>query len=329
MNFGRSAFFHGQYHKGGTMMKLTFLKLIVYCFIILILTSALGGIYAFAGNVPLSICTTTCDELSPSPTNPVMLYWSPYPSEAARGTTVLDGPCFPRQQAIPTSDLIQYFCGKTVDACDLMIYSSNGHNNAAARQFRCAFKNPLYDSLYKTCEDGNCDSVSDTVTSWRVLVPVLDGTFQPNACPPGNQPIPLPVVDYAELVISEVYASRAVDSSCACSAYDASPLFGPNAIQVIGIQCYGCPYFPNISVTPTSHNFGDVTVGSSSVPQMFDISNVGGNGLFIEPLSISGTERLEFMIQGDNCSGRFVMPPWNCTVDVVLTPTSGGPKMPI
>ena len=308
-------------------MKLTSLKLIVYFFIILILTSGLGEMSVFAGNVPLAICSRTCEEHSPSPTNPIMLYWAPYPSDVNPGNQGIAWTIYSETLKWPPIDeLIQYFCGKTVDGCGLMIYSNNGTNHTALRQFRCALKNPLYDSLYKTCEDGNCDSISDTVTSWRVLVPVLDSTLYPSACPPGN-PIPLPVSLYAELTISEVYASSGAGTSyCACGAYDAIPLFGPYAIQVIGIRCYGCPFFPHISVTPTSHNFGDVTVGSSSVPQTFNISNVGGNGLFIEPLSITGTENLEFMIQGDNCSGMILMPSWNCPVDVVFSPASGGSK---
>ena len=279
--------------------------------------------------VPLAICSRTCNELHPSPTNPVALYWAPYPSEVDPGSHGIAWTMFSEaKMSTPTYELIQYFCGKGKDACDLMIYASNGYNNTAARQFRCAFKNPLYDSLYKTCEDGNCDSVSDMVTSWRVLVPVLDGTLYPDACPPGNQPLPFPVSRYAELTIGEVYASGGGCSYCACGTYDASPLFGPDAIQIIGIQCQNCPFFPHISITPTSHDFGDVNVRSSSVPRTFRLSNIGVNSLHIGGISITEEDGFEseFIIEQDDCSAKTLRQSENCAIDVLFSPNSAGTK---
>jgi Flp pilus assembly protein TadG len=198
-------------------------------------------------NLSVAICTRTCTELSPSPTNPITLYWSPYPSEVNPGNqgigwTVLSD----SSPSTPTQELVEFFCGKSKDACSLTVYSSNGYNNAAARQFRCAFKNPLYESQYKTCADGKCDSSSDTVTSWTTLVPVFNANpatgGNPDACPPGNQPDPYPISHYAEMTISQVYASGGGGTSgCACGAYDANPGPGPNAIVIIGLNCVPCP----------------------------------------------------------------------------------------
>lgn len=200
-------------------------------------------------NLSISICTRTCTELAPSPTNPITLYWSPYPKEVDPGNqgiawTILSD----ITQSTPTKDLVDFFCGKTKDACGLTVYSNNGYDNAAARQFRCAFKNPLYESDYKTCADGKCNSASDTVTSWRVLVPVFNSDPEtggdPNACPPGKQPHPYPVSHYAEMTISEVYSSGGGSSGtnyCACDAYPPSNFNGPNAIVMIGLHCIECP----------------------------------------------------------------------------------------
>jgi hypothetical protein len=121
-----------------------------------------------------------------------------------------------------------------------MIRTSNGYNNTVARQFRCAFKNPLYDSFYKVCADGNCNSSTDTVIRWNVIVPVLDNSTG-TACPPGNQPDPYLVESLAVISIIEVYASGGGGTNqCACGAYDASPQNGPNAIIIDGITCSSC-----------------------------------------------------------------------------------------
>lgn len=192
-------------------------------------------------NGSIAICTRTCDELSPSPSSPITLYWSPYPSEIDPGNQGIAWTVFSEtSQSTPTADLVEYFCGKEKNACDLTVYSSNGYNSSAARQFRCAFKNPLYDSDNKTCADGKCDSNLDTVASWSVLVPV----FAPGGCPPGAQPSPYLIVRYAKMRITEVYASGGGGTNrCACGAYDAPAMTGstPNAIIIDGLQCVACP----------------------------------------------------------------------------------------
>ena len=83
---------------------------------------------------------------------------------------------------------------------------------------------------------------------------------------------------------------------------------------------------PNISVSPTSHDFGDVTVGSTSTAQTFIISNMGTADLAIDTISLTGTNTSEFFIQNNNCSAQTIAPSETCTVDVVFSPTSEGSK---
>lgn len=194
-------------------------------------------------NAPIAICTRTCTDASVSPTNPLTLYWAPYPSEVNPGYQGIAWTVFSEtSQATPTQQLIRYFCGDVFNACNLTVYSSNGNNNAAARQFRCAFKNPRYDSANKTCGDGNCDSITDNVTSWSVIVPVFDEAT--GGCPPGDQPGPQTIVKYAKVRIIEVYASGSGGTSrCACEAYNADRTYGPtdNAIKIDDVRCVDCP----------------------------------------------------------------------------------------
>ncbi|MDA8433689.1 MAG: pilus assembly protein TadG-related protein [Nitrospiraceae bacterium] len=188
---------------------------------------------------PISVCFRSC---TLDLTTPKLLYWAPYPSEIDPGTQGIAWTIFsPTSQSTPTNEIIPFFCGKDVDACGLTIYTSNGNDNSAARQFRCAFKNPLYDSEHKTCNGGGpCTSVSDSVDVWNVIVPYLSES----SCPPGSQPLPYPVIGFAELGVTEVYAAGGGGTSkCACGAYDAAPPGGPtpNAIIIKSIRCIDCP----------------------------------------------------------------------------------------
>ena len=81
----------------------------------------------------------------------------------------------------------------------------------------------------------------------------------------------------------------------------------------------------DISVSPTSHDFGSVNVGSSSTPQTFAVNNVSDVGLIIGTLGITGADASEFSIQNDNCSGQTVAS-GSCTVDIVFPPASEGIK---
>jgi len=78
---------------------------------------------------------------------------------------------------------------------------------------------------------------------------------------------------------------------------------------------------PNISVSPTSLDFGAVTVGNTSAVQTVTVKNTGTADLNIGSLLTTGG----FSIQSDNCSGATVAASGgSCTVDVVFEPTADG-----
>ncbi len=79
---------------------------------------------------------------------------------------------------------------------------------------------------------------------------------------------------------------------------------------------------PNIEVTPTSHNLGNVILGDSSTVTM-TISNTGNSGLDIGQISLGGTD---FVVSDDNCSDRTVAAGKNCTVTVTFNPQTEGAK---
>jgi PKD repeat protein len=83
---------------------------------------------------------------------------------------------------------------------------------------------------------------------------------------------------------------------------------------------------PDISVSPTSKNFGDVAVGSSSSAQTFTVRNVGNADLDVYTITITGTNANQFSKQNDNVSGETIAPGGSRTLRVVFSPTSVGAK---
>jgi len=81
---------------------------------------------------------------------------------------------------------------------------------------------------------------------------------------------------------------------------------------------------PNIAVNPTSHDYGDVLVGSST-PQTFVVSNEGTADLVVSATTLTGTNPGEFSITAGGAP--FTLAP-GATQDVVVSfhPTSTGPK---
>ena len=79
----------------------------------------------------------------------------------------------------------------------------------------------------------------------------------------------------------------------------------------------------DISILPTSYNFGNVTVKTTSPSKEFKISNAGNANLDISSINLSGANSEEF-IQANNCSTVGIG--GSCTVTVNFKPTSAGAK---
>jgi parallel beta-helix repeat protein len=100
----------------------------------------------------------------------------------------------------------------------------------------------------------------------------------------------------------------------------------PSNVLTVDVPLSGTGIKAVASVSPTSHNFGNIVVGSSSAAQTFTVSNTGTADLVIGTISITGTNPGEFGKQNDNCSGQTIAPSGNCTVQAVFSPTSAGEK---
>jgi hypothetical protein len=88
----------------------------------------------------------------------------------------------------------------------------------------------------------------------------------------------------------------------------------------------GTPPVQNISVSPTSQNFGAVIIGLSSAAQTFTVSNTGQAGLEIGAILLAGTDSDHFAILNDNCSTQSLGAAASCTFQGVFSPTTLGAK---
>jgi bacillopeptidase F len=83
---------------------------------------------------------------------------------------------------------------------------------------------------------------------------------------------------------------------------------------------------PNISAFPLSHQFSATKEGSLSSPIIFTIDNKGLQPLVIASVSVTGQHASEFIVQTDSCTNQTLLPTQNCSVQVALSPASGGTK---
>ena len=86
----------------------------------------------------------------------------------------------------------------------------------------------------------------------------------------------------------------------------------------------------NIEVTLPGNsdvvNFGDVVINTTSDEKIVSVASTGTLDLELGTISLAGTDAGEFMITEDKCSGQSVSPFDNCTVKIVLSPSSAGAK---
>ena len=81
---------------------------------------------------------------------------------------------------------------------------------------------------------------------------------------------------------------------------------------------------PDITVTPSSLDFGSVPVGTSSPTQPITIKNDGlTDDLLVKAITLPGTA---FQKTSDGCSNQTLAPGQSCTVSVLFKPGSTGSK---
>jgi hypothetical protein len=99
---------------------------------------------------------------------------------------------------------------------------------------------------------------------------------------------------------------------------------GEGALQV---TVEGTAVAPLLSLSPTSRDFGAVSVGTAGPVQTFELRNESVEPQTIESASIAGADLGEFQIRSDSCSGAVLDPGAGCAVAVRFAPGATGPKV--
>ncbi|MCK6619796.1 MAG: choice-of-anchor D domain-containing protein, partial [Calditrichia bacterium] len=160
------------------------------------------------------------------------------------------------------------------------------------------------------------EGTADLVVSASTLTGANPGEFSITA---GGAPFTLAPGATQDVVVSFNPASAGVKSatlSIESNDPDENPFDVPLSGNGIGI--------PDIAVSPTSHDYGDVLVGSSA-SQTFVVSNEGTADLVVSATTLTGTNPGEFSITAGGAP--FTLSP-GATQDVVVSfnPTSTGAK---
>jgi hypothetical protein len=79
-----------------------------------------------------------------------------------------------------------------------------------------------------------------------------------------------------------------------------------------------------LSISPSAQDFGAVTMGSSTSPITFTVTNTGGLATAALQVTMNGTNFGDFVVSSDNCTGKTVSAGATCTFVVTFSPPAGG-----
>jgi hypothetical protein len=84
---------------------------------------------------------------------------------------------------------------------------------------------------------------------------------------------------------------------------------------------------PQVSLSPSSRDFGAVAVGAVGPTQTFQLRNESGDAQTIDSATFAGADLGDFSVRSDECSEAVLDPGGSCTVAVRFAPESSGPKV--
>jgi hypothetical protein len=95
----------------------------------------------------------------------------------------------------------------------------------------------------------------------------------------------------------------------------------PDSPQVVTLKGTG----QSLSLSPTSLNFGTVTVGNTSSPKSVTVTNVGTTTVTFTGFVLAGAAAGDYLISSNTC-GATIAPGANCAVGVSFKPTKTGTR---
>lgn len=149
--------------------------------------------------------------------------------------------------------------------------------------------------------------VLDSATYLPVVVTAWDGMLQTAVQPSG-------FLGYVQGVGANPSSSQPVTVTSTAN-------FGVGAFLLAGAEVAKLAPISQVALYPTSVNFGNQVVGTTSAAQTVTISNLGSTSLTIKKISTTGN----FSIQAKVC-GKSLAAGASCTVTVVFQPTGVGSR---
>jgi hypothetical protein len=118
--------------------------------------------------------------------------------------------------------------------------------------------------------------------------------------------------------------SNYVDASASASVNTTALASAPPTITVYA------PGAPDVTLSPSSGDFGDQLVGTTSGSQSFTVRNVGSVAATLSSVGVSGADAGDFGVDGSACMGGSVngslAPGASCEVSVTFTPSATGER---
>ena len=151
---------------------------------------------------------------------------------------------------------------------------------------------------------------------------VVDGTDKGDFVITSDTCTGVPVALEGSCKVTAAFQPTATGSRSATLLFtdDAAP--GQQTITMSGVGT--AP--PALAISPTSHDFGAVKVGSISGTQTFTATNNGPGVVTIREALVGGANRADFAVTSTTCRAAVLAVGDTCSADLVFVPTAGGAR---
>jgi hypothetical protein len=158
----------------------------------------------------------------------------------------------------------------------------------------------------------NTGNINLTITSIQITGANSGDFAQTNNCPGSVAP-------NGSCQISVTFTPTATGTRNAAVTITDNAPGSPQSVSLTGVGV-----LPAVTFSPTSLNFGNQGVGTTSSPQMTTLTNTGAGVLTITSIGIKGTNSSDFA-QTNNCPGS-VPPNGSCQISVTFSPKATGTR---
>jgi len=133
-----------------------------------------------------------------------------------------------------------------------------------------------------------------------------------------NCPGSLPAGGHCDIGIQKTSGGQGITNSAVTLTPSSGGFLSPHVVSLSACST-------TVLLTPQGLNFGRVSSGTPSEPQVATITNGGAPTLNLSDISMSGADASEFSISKNTC-GAVLPPSQSCIVNTIFTPATSGAK---